>query len=67
VIRRFALGVWDFVVGDDWRIAVAVVLALGATAIVAAIGIAAWWVAPLGVLIVLAVAVRGAAPRPPSP
>jgi hypothetical protein len=67
VIRRFALGVWDFVVGDDWRIAVAVVLALGATAIVAAIGIASWWVAPLGVLIVLAVAVRSAAPRPPSP
>jgi hypothetical protein len=67
VIRRFALGVWDFVVGDDWRIAVAVVLALGATAIVAAIGIASWWVAPLGVLIVLALAVRSAAPRPPSP
>jgi hypothetical protein len=67
VIRRFALGVWDFVVGDDWRIAVAVVLALGATAIVAAIGIASWWVAPLGVLIVLALAIRSAAPRPPSP
>jgi fatty acid desaturase len=58
VIRRFALGVWDFVVGDDWRIAVAVVLALGATALVAAIGIASWWVAPLAVLAVLVLSVR---------
>jgi hypothetical protein len=65
VIRRFALGVWDFVVGDDWRIAVAVVLALGATALVAGLGVASWWVAPLGVLVVLAIAVRTAVPRPP--
>jgi hypothetical protein len=67
VIRRFGLGVWDFVVGDDWRIAVAVVFALGATALVAALGVAAWWVAPLAVLVVLALAVRTAVPRPPAP
>lgn len=66
MIRRFGLGVWEFVVGDDWRIAVAVVIALGATAIVAGLGVAAWWVVPLGVGIVLAVAVRGAA-RPSAP
>lgn len=65
MIRRFALGVWEFVVGDDWRIAVAVVLALGATAIIAGLGVAAWWVAPLAVLAVLVLAVRTAVPRPP--
>jgi hypothetical protein len=63
VIGRFALAVWEFVVGDDWRIAAAVVLALGATAIVAGLGLAAWWVAPLGVLAVLGLSVRNAAPR----
>jgi hypothetical protein len=63
VIRRFALAVWEFVVGDDWRIAAAVVLALGATAVVAGLGLAAWWVAPLGVLAVLGLSVRAAAPR----
>ena len=30
---------WDFVVGDDWRIAVAVVFALALTAIVAGAGL----------------------------
>jgi hypothetical protein len=27
--------IWDFVIGDDWRIAAGVVLALGATALIA--------------------------------
>ncbi len=43
-IARFA---WDFVVGDDWRVAVGVVIALGVTAVVAGAGIAAWWIMPL--------------------
>jgi hypothetical protein len=42
---------WDFVIGDDWRIAAGVALAIGATASIAAAGVAAWWV--------LAVAVAG--------
>jgi hypothetical protein len=67
MIRRFALGGWAFVVGEDWRIAAGVVLALGATAVVAALGIPAWWVAPLGVLAILGLAVRGAPPRPDPP
>ncbi|MGH2937521.1 MAG: hypothetical protein ACRDPE_05305 [Solirubrobacterales bacterium] len=28
ILRRAALGVWDFVVGDDWRLAFAAVGAL---------------------------------------
>jgi hypothetical protein len=40
---------WDFVVGDDWLAAVCIVAAIGATAALAAAGIAAWWVMPIGV------------------
>jgi hypothetical protein len=44
----FVRFIWDFVVGDDWRIAVGVILALAVTAIVAG-SIAAWWVLPVAV------------------
>ncbi|MGI8712718.1 MAG: hypothetical protein ACR2NR_05935 [Solirubrobacteraceae bacterium] len=57
--------VWDFVVGDDWRIAVAVVLALAATALVAGAGVSAWWILPLAVAALLVFSVwRATAPRP---
>jgi hypothetical protein len=41
--------IWDFVVGDDWRIAVGVVLALGGTALIAGTSIPAWWILPVAV------------------
>jgi len=48
-------GVWDFVVGDDWRTALGVVIALGLTAIVSSGGgISAWWITPLAVVGLLA-------------
>jgi hypothetical protein len=45
---------YDFIVGDDWRIAMGVVLALAATAVVAHAGLPAWWVLPLVVPALLA-------------
>jgi hypothetical protein len=60
-VKAFALAVWDFVVGDDWRIALGVALALGLTALVASVGISAWWVMPLAVLGLLALSIRRAA------
>ena len=45
--RRILLAVWDFIVGDDWRLALAAVVAIGLTAIVCALGVSAWWLAPL--------------------
>jgi hypothetical protein len=60
-LKGIALGIWDFVVGDDWRTAVGVVLALGVTAIVAGTSVAAWWVTPAGVLLLLALSLRRAA------
>jgi hydrogenase/urease accessory protein HupE len=58
--RGFFLGVWDFIVGDDWRTALGVVFALGLTALLAE-SIAAWWVMPLAVLALLALSLRRAA------
>ncbi len=52
-VRRLALGVWDFIVGDDWITALGVVAALGATALVAGAGATAWWLMPVAVLALL--------------
>jgi hypothetical protein len=60
VIRTAALGVWEFVVGDDWRAAAGVVAILAATALVAAAGLPAWWLSPLGALATLYLSVRRA-------
>jgi hypothetical protein len=60
-IRRAALGVWDFVVGDDWISAAGVVLGIGVTALVASAGIPAWWVLPLAIIAILALSLRRAA------
>lgn len=60
--RRVALGIWDFVVGDDWRLALAAVAAIGLTAAVCALGLNAWWLAPLVALAALWWTLRGVAP-----
>lgn len=60
MIRRAMLGVWGFVVGDDWWTAAGVVLVLGATALVAAAGLPAWWLCPLGALGTLYLSLRRA-------
>ena len=62
-IAAFGRFIWDFVVGDDWRIALAVVIALGVTALVAGTSIAAWWILPVAVGVLLAVSVMVAARR----
>jgi len=60
-VRAFLAAVWEFVVGDDWRTAIGVALALALTALVASAGISAWWVMPLAVLGLLALSIRRAA------
>ncbi len=57
--RVKALGrfLWDFVVGDDWRIAVAVAAALLITLVLANNGIAAWWLLPVVVAAILGLSV----------
>jgi len=55
---RFLRFWWDFVVGDDWRAALGVVIAVGATAALVAAGVNAWWLMPVGVAAVLYVSLR---------
>ncbi len=60
--RRIVLAVWDFVVGDDWRLALAAVVAIGLTAVLCALGPSAWWLAPLIALGALRWSLRGVVP-----
>ena len=54
-LRSFLRFWYDFVVGDDATIAAGVVLALAATAILAAHHVPAWWLLPVAVPILLGV------------
>ncbi|MEO7125586.1 MAG: hypothetical protein ABI382_07570 [Nakamurella sp.] len=56
-VRGFAAFWWDFIVGDDWRIAVGVVLALFATWGLTAAGVPAWWLMPVAGLTILTLSV----------
>jgi hypothetical protein len=58
MIARGLAAVWEFVVGDDWRAALGVVLALAATAVLEGAGLPAWWVGPLAVIAILFLSVR---------
>ena len=51
---------WDFIVGDDWRASVGVVIAIAATAAIADAGVSAWWVLPPAVILVLYASLRRA-------
>jgi hypothetical protein len=49
---------YDFIVGDDWTIAVGVVLALAVTAVLAHNGMkSAWWLLPVVVAVGLSASV----------
>lgn len=61
VLRGFFAFWWDFVVGEDWRVAAGVVAALAVTALLAANHIPAWWFLPLAVLALLTVSLLHAA------
>ena len=52
-LRMFLLFWYDFVVGDDWRVAVGVVAALALTGGIAAAGLPSWWVLPVAVGVLL--------------
>ena len=44
---------WDFIVGDDWRMAVGVVVALAISSAAAHAGVPMWWFPPIAVVAVL--------------
>ncbi|MGH3550861.1 MAG: hypothetical protein ACRDQU_22615 [Pseudonocardiaceae bacterium] len=57
-LRSFGAFWWDFIVGDDWRVAAGVVAALAVTAGLAAIRVPAWWFLPVAVLVLLGLSLR---------
>ncbi|HYZ82683.1 MAG TPA: hypothetical protein VE571_15510 [Solirubrobacteraceae bacterium] len=60
-LRAFAAFVYDFVVGDDWRVAAGVAIALGVTAVAAGAGLTAWWIMPVATAGLLAASLWRAA------
>jgi hypothetical protein len=46
-VLKFLQFWYDFIVGDDWTVAAGVVLAFGATALVAHGGGGGWWLLPV--------------------
>jgi hypothetical protein len=56
-VTAFGRFLWEFIVGDDWRIAAGVAISLGVTALVAGAGAIAWWIVPVAVMLLLAFSV----------
>jgi len=53
-LRAIVVFVYDFVIGDDWRLALAVVLGLIIAGTLAHRGVPAWWTLPAVVMAALA-------------
>jgi hypothetical protein len=56
-LRSFGHFWWEFVVGDDWRVALGLAIALGLTGLLTHQGVNAWWLLPLAVALLLVGAV----------
>jgi hypothetical protein len=52
-LRAFGAFWYDFVVGDDWHVAVGIAMALALTFVVDRAGAPAWWILPLAVAVLL--------------
>jgi len=52
-VRTFGRFCYEFVVGDDWTVAVGVVVGIALTGLIAHHDIAAWWCMPLVVTVSL--------------
>jgi hypothetical protein len=57
-LRSFGRFWWGFIVGDDWRVAAGVAVALGLTSLLTHEQVDAWWLLPAGIALVLAGSLR---------
>ncbi|MDT5081170.1 MAG: hypothetical protein QOJ80_5807 [Mycobacterium sp.] len=65
-LRAFFAFWYDFIVGDDWRVALAVVLALAATGMVHRLtGTGPWWIVVVAVITVLPLSIYRVTRRRP--
>lgn len=56
-VQAFGRFWYDFIVGDDWRIAVAVAVGLALTWVLSRSTSTTWWLMPLVVVLVLPVSI----------
>jgi hypothetical protein len=52
-LRAFLAFLYDFVIGDDWRIAAGVVIGLAATYGLSQTSVPAWWLLPALLVVLL--------------
>ena len=52
-LRSFGRFWWNFIVGDDWRVAAGVAVGLGLTSLLTHEGVNAWWLLPASIALVL--------------
>jgi hypothetical protein len=57
-VRSFGRFWWNFVVGDDWRVAAGLAVAFALTWLLEHEDVSAWWLLPLAVALLLAESVR---------
>jgi hypothetical protein len=62
-LRSFLAFWYDFVVGDDWLVATGVIAGLAVTYLLSRAAVAAWWLLPLLLLVLLPVSLWRAARR----
>jgi len=62
-LRAFGAFCYDLVIGDDWRMAVGLAVALGVTYAVSRSAIPSWWVLPAALLLLLPLSVWRAGRR----
>jgi hypothetical protein len=66
-VKSFVMFWYDFIVGDDWTVAVGVVLAILLTGALTHAHINAWWLIPAAAVVLLAVSLLRAAQTSPHP
>jgi len=64
-LRAFGRFWYDFVIGDDWRLAAGALVALGLAGLLAHTHRSAWWVAPPVIGALLGISVLRTSPRGP--
>ncbi|MEO8897146.1 MAG: hypothetical protein ABI352_02910 [Candidatus Dormibacter sp.] len=56
-VRAFAIFWYDFIVGDDWKLAAGAVVALVVTVVLSRTSVPSWWVLPAATVLLLSFSV----------